>query len=92
MDEKALRKLAAAAEHEATVAHAAAEAVERTTLKLERAEADVAAASDALSAAELDAADCATRAEAAREAYRAAADGTPVAAQADAAQVKGKAN
>ena len=92
LDDKALRKMAAAAEHEAKVAEAAAEAVPRVANKLKRAEADVKAAVVALDEAEQDAADCATRAEEAREAYRSAADGVPVTAQAQTAQVKGKAN
>jgi hypothetical protein len=69
VNERELRKLRAAAEHERHVALLAAEAVERTERKVERAQADLEAAEDALATARLKASDAEQRAQ---EAERAA--------------------
>lgn len=74
MDEQVLRKLSAAAEHERWVADRAGEAVESVGAKLAKAEALVDAARDEAREA-ADVADAAeTRALAAEQAYRDAAD------------------
>lgn len=86
-----LRKLQAAAEHERDVATAASTAVPLVAAKVERAKADVVSAEQSLLEAQHEADDTAVRAEAAEAAYRDAADGADVAANAGVAAATGKA-
>lgn len=91
MDEKELRKLQSAAEHERAVADAALAAVDLVAVKVERAKAAVTAAEEAFAGTELDAELTAARADAAETAYRDAADGANVAVGAGVAEATGRA-
>lgn len=92
MDERKLRKLAAAAEHERWVADRADEAVASVAGKLAKAEALVAAARDEQAEAKRVAKDAEQRARAAETAYRESADGASVTATAGTAAAKVKAS
>ena len=79
MDDRTLKKLRAAAAYERRTAVDAAAAVERTTTKVERARADLAAAEDALRQAQQDADTAEQRAENAAAALQEASPGaTPL--------------
>lgn len=86
MDDRELRKLQSAAEHERTVADAASAAVDSVAVKVERAKAAVVAAEEAFTETERDAELAAARADAAEVAYREAADGMDVAVGAGVAE------
>lgn len=95
MDDRTLRKLSAAAEHERFVAGQATAAVEAAQAKLEKVEAQQRDAVDIarreLAEAEAAAEDAAARADEAEDAYRAVADGVSVTAAAQSAAASGKA-
>jgi len=91
VDERELRKLQSAAEHERGVANAAAAAVASVAVKVERAKAAVVAAEDAFAETEREAELTAARADAAETAYRDAADGMDLAVGAGVAEASGRA-
>jgi hypothetical protein len=88
VDDRELRKLQSAAEHERGVADAATTAVDLVAAKVERAKAAVIAAEDAFAGTEREAELTAARADAAEAAYREAADGMDVAVGAGVAEGK----
>lgn len=90
-DDRALRKLAAAAEYERRVLDLAAQACSNATEKVARSESAVDAARDAQAEAEGAVEAARVRAEAAEAAYREAADGQSVIIGAQAATAAGKA-
>ena len=92
MDERALRKLAAAAEHERQQAGVLAQAVPAIEAKVERARDEVEAALASLEEARAVAAAAEERAVAAEDTYRRAADGQPVTAAAGLATGSGAVN
>ena len=92
VDERALRKLAAAAEHERQQADLLADAVEKVRGKVTRAQDALAAAHDSLGEAQRDAEAAEERAAAAETAYQQAADGQPIAVRAGVADGSGAVN
>ena len=92
MDERALRKLAAAAEHERQQATVLTEAVPCIEEKVERAKAAVVAAEESLEEARADAEAAEARARQAEAAYQRAADGQPITARAGLADGSGAVN
>lgn len=92
MDERALRKLAAAAEHERQQADVLGQAIPAIEAKVDRARDEVEAALASLEEARADAAAAEERAVAAETAYQQAADGAPVPARAGLAAGAGGVN
>lgn len=88
MDDRTLRKLAAAAEYERRVLESAAHACVNATEKVARTEDAVVAARDAQAEAERAVGEARDRSDAAEVAYREAANGQPLAAGAQAATGK----